>query len=149
MMRVENRVGPGTPDIHYQADWHSGWIESKYVKGEGERIKIRESQIAWMCDWTKHPAARCFIICYVAKSKKYLLARIKPTDRKTLLNGLSYFNWGDLSVTAVSEDLDWILELIDEQAFSPVQNPGMASNKEAPSDPSPLLQNVWKPRKHG
>ena len=46
--RVENKVGPGTPDIYYSNEHgHGNWIEIKSIQPFACFVLIRPAQVAW------------------------------------------------------------------------------------------------------
>ena len=64
MKRVENKIEPGWPDVHYINNTFPGWIELKYEEKFPKRIDFEPGQPIWLSNyWEK--GGTCFVFLYV------------------------------------------------------------------------------------
>ena len=81
MQRVENRVGPGTPDVAYCFLGVSGWIELKEIhdwpKRKNTLVRVdhfTEEQRSWLRSW-HNAGGRSFLLLRVKTAQELLLFR--------------------------------------------------------------------------
>jgi len=86
----------GVPDISFVAPEFAGWIETKYTRGN-QKLKIRPSQVNWMCDRAKYPTFRAFLVCEAGE--RWLACRVTAEDRFKLLEGVNPSNFHKLEYT--------------------------------------------------
>lgn len=79
IVRVENPVGPGTPDVHYCLMKKAGWIELKAIKAWPKRkttpVRIRHYSVEQRL-WHKQygeTGGRMFILVRIDETKEYFL----------------------------------------------------------------------------
>jgi hypothetical protein len=78
-LRVENPVGPGTPDVHYCVEGMTGWLELKEIPAWPKRsdTPVRlphytKEQRLWIMDYASH-GGRVHLLLRIARPKFYLL----------------------------------------------------------------------------
>ncbi len=84
-VRVENRVGIGTPDVVYCIDEQVGWLELKYAERwppkSGLTLRhLTMAQLWWMRDW-RRVGGRAWILLQVGKD--YLFLPPEPVEKVT------------------------------------------------------------------
>ncbi len=66
--RHENKVGSGTPDVHFMHRKNPGWIELKFEEKFPSRIDFQPGQPLWLYEYAKK-GGRCFVFLYVKAEK--------------------------------------------------------------------------------
>ena len=66
MKRVENKVEPGWPDVHYLHKALSGWIELKYEAKFPRKIDFEPGQPIWLDNYFRNGGC-CYVWLYVEK----------------------------------------------------------------------------------
>ena len=62
--RVENLVGPGTPDVHYCVSSRSGWMEVKYTDKFPLEHPVLVSQMIWLEQHLRAGGRACICVGY-------------------------------------------------------------------------------------
>ena len=69
LKRVENKLEPGWPDVHYSNDGYSGWIELKFEKKLPNRIRFEPGQPIWLANYWSS-GGTCFVFLYVEETNE-------------------------------------------------------------------------------
>lgn len=108
LVRVENMVGPGTPDVNYCANNNrrglvrEGWIELKHVgelpKRDGTPVfgagGLRDEQIVWISQRVRR-GGRVYILAQMAEGI-------------ALLKGYHARNFNDMCLSEIGENACWL-----------------------------------------
>ena len=66
MERVENKLKPGMPDVHYLHETHAGWIELKAEETFPNRIDFEPAQPLWLSRYWNLGGV-CYVMLHVTK----------------------------------------------------------------------------------
>ena len=101
-IRIENMIGPGTPDCCVAVDGETIWVELKNLKYWSHNLGLRPEQRAWFMKWP----GKAFVFAKI--KKEFILVRSRDainnhTKKEWIDIGVGYWegkvNWDELRHT--------------------------------------------------